>query len=182
MSDFDRTGSDPQEHPSSLSDAIDRLLDLMDAAPGDERMPRVRGGERDEIDPRVRRGVWLRDGGRCSWCGNAERGQMELDHIVPWSAGGTDRSANLRVLCTRCNERRSNYQSDALIARVIPVSYACSRCAGRLVDERYETKVWDSTEDHVEDWRSQPVEFSDPVAAFCVTCRFAGTAERSWTL
>jgi hypothetical protein len=168
--------------PAVLAEALDRLLATLDAAPPAERLPRTRSGEREEIVPEVRRGVWLRDGGRCSWCGTSERGLMQLDHIVPWSAGGSDRSDNLRVLCAYCNERRSNFRTDMAIARVIPVSFACSRCAWMRVNDAYATSDLDGLEALDDAPLERTVEYADPVAAFCVTCRFAGTAERSWTL
>lgn len=32
----------------------------------------------------------------------------EVDHIVPYSRGGTDSIDNVRVICRRCNQRRGN--------------------------------------------------------------------------
>ena len=138
-----------------------------------ERMPVVRTGERPPVDPLVRRGVWLRDNGRCSWCGSSERGQMVLDHIVPWSAGGSDRSENLRVLCWDCNTERSNFRTDSAGARALPVSSMCTRCSGYY-----------DRQDDVDDVPigvPEPMELGEPVAAFCVTCRSGGTADRAWT-
>lgn len=33
---------------------------------------------------------------------------MSIDHIVPVSKGGTNERSNLRVLCTRCNSKKSD--------------------------------------------------------------------------
>ncbi|WP_081871909.1 HNH endonuclease [Nocardia otitidiscaviarum] len=63
--------------------------------------------ERAPIDRITRVGVYARDGWKCQWCGAAHH--LELDHIVPWSAGGSDSPSNLRTLCKSCNEKRSNY-------------------------------------------------------------------------
>ena len=51
---------------------------------------------------RVRREVLERDGYRCQGCGKA--GVLEVDHVVPVSAGG-DRwdLANLQALCRGCH-------------------------------------------------------------------------------
>ena len=76
-----------------------------------ERHPVTRSGERDPIPPHLRSAVFLRDGGKCQFCGERVPAGMpwHLDHIKPWSAGGTDDSTNLRVLCERHNVERSNY-------------------------------------------------------------------------
>ena len=45
-------------------------------------------------------------GHRCSGCGKSPRDRgtrLEIDHIIPVSAGGTNDPMNLRVLCFRCN-------------------------------------------------------------------------------
>jgi hypothetical protein len=67
-----------------------------------------RVGPREIIPAAVRRAVWVRDGGRCSWpldgggtCGSTHR--LELDHVVPWARGGEDTVANLRLTCAAHN-------------------------------------------------------------------------------
>ena len=60
----------------------------------------------------VRREVWLRDGGCCSYvdpyrgrrCGS--RFLLELDHIVPFALGGSAEPGNLRVYCAAHNRFR----------------------------------------------------------------------------
>ena len=60
----------------------------------------------------VRREVWRRDGGCCSYvdphsgrrCGS--RFLLELDHIVPFALGGSAEPGNLRVLCAAHNRLR----------------------------------------------------------------------------
>jgi hypothetical protein len=63
-----------------------------------------RDGPRQAIPAAVRRAVWVRDGGRCTWsldgggrCGSTHR--LELDHIHPWARDGEPTVANLRVVC-----------------------------------------------------------------------------------
>lgn len=34
--------------------------------------------------------------------------KMEVDHILPWSQGGSDESSNLQPLCRPCNRNKSN--------------------------------------------------------------------------
>jgi hypothetical protein len=72
-------------------------LNRIDAAPS--RLRR-------HIPDDVRRFVFRRDGGRCSHCG-AEH-ELQLDHIIPVSRGGSSVPENLQVLCGPCNRRKSN--------------------------------------------------------------------------
>lgn len=61
-----------------------------------------------------KKGFWY----RCNHCGrpcvrNAGRRtpdylKMEVDHIVPWSKGGSDELYNLQPLCKPCNREKSN--------------------------------------------------------------------------
>jgi 5-methylcytosine-specific restriction endonuclease McrA len=60
------------------------------------------------ISAAVRRVVWMRDGGRCSYFGPAgpcgESRSLEIDHITPWALGGrSDVVSNLRLLCRAHN-------------------------------------------------------------------------------
>jgi hypothetical protein len=63
-----------------------------------------RTGPRETIPAAVRRALWERDGGRCSWpldsggaCGSTHL--LELDHLKPWAGDGEPTVANLRVVC-----------------------------------------------------------------------------------
>ena len=75
----------------------------------DDRLARAaatpRSGTRRAIPARVKREVWQRDGGECSFvdpdsgrrCGS--RFLLEIDHVVPYAVGGTHDAGNLRVYC-----------------------------------------------------------------------------------
>jgi hypothetical protein len=67
-----------------------------------------RTGSRESIPAAVRRAVWQRDAGRCTWpldsggcCGSTH--QLELDHVVPWAKEGEPTVENLRLVCHRHN-------------------------------------------------------------------------------
>ena len=59
----------------------------------------VRNGSRPGIAQSIRRDVLA--AGECAYCGDTER--LEVDHIKPWSKGGTHTRTNLQALCCRCN-------------------------------------------------------------------------------
>lgn len=50
--------------------------------------------------PLNRRAVFLRDGGRCQYCG---RKAESIDHVVPRSKGGEHTWENVVAACSRCN-------------------------------------------------------------------------------
>jgi 5-methylcytosine-specific restriction endonuclease McrA len=52
----------------------------------------------------TRRLVWHRDGGRCRGCGAAS--DLQFDHIIPRSLGGSGRAENVEVLCGPCNRMK----------------------------------------------------------------------------
>ena len=72
---------------------------------GGSAQPSQRARRSRYIPAPVRREVWRRDGGRCSYldphsgrrCGS--RFLLELDHIVPFALGGSAEPGNLRLRC-----------------------------------------------------------------------------------
>jgi hypothetical protein len=66
--------------------------------------PLIARARRRDVPRRVQRAVFARDGRVCGICGATDR--LELDHVIPWSAGGPETVENLRVLCKPCNVRR----------------------------------------------------------------------------
>lgn len=73
---------------------------------GSGRLRRKRGG-RKKISKTMRYTVLHRDNYRCKSCGRSpatHRGvQLQIDHIVPWSKGGSTQIDNLQTLCVECN-------------------------------------------------------------------------------
>ncbi len=53
--------------------------------------------------PLSRRGVFLRDGGRCQYCGDKAE---SIDHVIPRSRGGEHRWENVVAACRRCNTQK----------------------------------------------------------------------------
>lgn len=93
-----------------------------------ERMAVIRTGEREPMPSELRYAIASRDGFHCAWCWSNK--ELQIDHIIPWSAGGSNDTTNLRLLCGPCNRKRSNYESDSGTAHPKPITLACLRCTG----------------------------------------------------
>lgn len=88
-----------------------------DRGPGAAARPATAPGSSDakrrsrRVLAAVKREVWTRDQGRCSYvspegrrCESADA--LEYDHIVPWADGGrSDTTENIRLLCRAHNQR-----------------------------------------------------------------------------
>lgn len=56
------------------------------------------------IDYDTRQFVWKRDGGACCHC--AATTNLQFDHIIPRSRGGSGAASNVEVLCRACNSKK----------------------------------------------------------------------------
>jgi 5-methylcytosine-specific restriction endonuclease McrA len=159
LEDYYRT--DPAPVPS-------RGLSLLPEDP--RRHPVVRLGQRPEIPLHIRIAVYMRDGNVCCNCRTYVREvPKELDHIHPWSAGGSDRSTNLRLLCRRCNQARSNFVDGTPPAQ--PVTWWCTDCWG--VDTRREA-MWTNKLGEF-GWRGRkPLIYPEQSALVLAYCAFDG--------
>lgn len=54
--------------------------------------------------------VIQRDGKVCAVCSeNIAPEEVQFDHIIPYSKGGSSDESNIRVLCERCNKKKSSH-------------------------------------------------------------------------
>ena len=105
------------------------------------------------ISPKVRNEILERNGFTCQLCGagaqdpdpiNRSRTvRLHIDHIVPVSQGGTDNPTNLRVLCSTCNEGKSNIEIPSesaknLLIRIRKASRSVQREVYEALKKRFE--------------------------------------------
>lgn len=102
-----------------LEDVIGACLDdsLRKRAPEEKapRKPAKTAKPSRRIPAAVKREVFARDGGCCSFVGPdghrcEERSGLEYDHIVPVAAGGKSVASNLRLLCVGHNQLLARQQ------------------------------------------------------------------------
>jgi hypothetical protein len=108
----------PDGDPAAIMDrALTALLEQIARDKfGDADRPRRGRKGRDDtryISVAVRRAVWLRDLGRCTFVGKGghrceERGFLEFHHIVPFAAGGKATAENLTLRCSAHNRHEAD--------------------------------------------------------------------------
>lgn len=81
--------------------------------------------------PNTRARIYERDGHACVWCGKyLGNPEATLDHVIPRSAGGSNRYWNLITACRGCNSRRKDtpahmfartfgFEEHAIAARIL---------------------------------------------------------------
>jgi 5-methylcytosine-specific restriction endonuclease McrA len=95
-----------------LKRALDALVEKLEKkklAKSDRPRPQRATAKNHQIPAAVRRSVWARDGGECTFVGEhgkrcESRTRVELDHIVPVAKGGQPTTSNLRLLCHAHNQ------------------------------------------------------------------------------
>jgi hypothetical protein len=148
-------------------------------------------GKRELIPWIVRCAVYYRDDGTCQICGQFRPKPVNLDHVIPWSAGGSDRSHNLRVACESCNVERSNYVDGTEERSRPPVTWWCVYCHSTRHEVHPRHWVCAVAKCRVnrvgrsgqmpDDWYEQVAQVEPLTAdtfAFCAHCNDYGYTER----
>jgi len=79
---------------------LDRLRKIRAAEEDAER------GRRERIADETRAAVWQRDEGRCVRCGSEH--ELQFDHVIPFSRGGSNVADNIQILCGPCNRAKGD--------------------------------------------------------------------------
>jgi hypothetical protein len=102
----------PSGDPAAIFErALTLLIDDLEkrklAAVSRPRAAELSSSDSRHVSASVRRQVLARDGGRCAFVGTngrcAERGFLELHHVVPFAAGGKTTTQNLELRCRAHN-------------------------------------------------------------------------------
>jgi hypothetical protein len=79
------------------------------------------------IPAAVKREVWRRDGARCAFVGSArrcaERGFLELHHVVPFATGGEATTANIELRCRAHNAYEAELSFGSFVLREYQAEY-----------------------------------------------------------
>ena len=60
---------------------------------------------RKRIPDDVKQYIWTRDAGQCQSCGSVS--ELQFDHVIPVSMGGSNDVENLQILCGPCNRSKA---------------------------------------------------------------------------
>lgn len=83
------------------SEAIKELV-----ADGKLTIDHFKEHDRRPIPSHIKQAVWKRDKQTCVNCGSQK--DLEFDHVVPVSMGGSNSLNNIQLLCLKCNRTKSN--------------------------------------------------------------------------
>ncbi|MDD9869235.1 MAG: HNH endonuclease [Gammaproteobacteria bacterium] len=99
--------SEPFDFPAYGFSRLDELDVIISKSvqPADDSQEENEQTKRSRhISESVRHEVWRRDQGRCCQCGSKEN--IEFDHIIPFSKGGSNTARNIQLLCESCNAKK----------------------------------------------------------------------------
>jgi ATP adenylyltransferase len=102
--------------------------------------------DKDPVPDSLYYRVLRESGGRCALCGASKKDRpLHVDHIKPRSRGGKTEYENLQVLCSKCNQAKSNKDdTDFRISGRTDSDPDCRFCREKIKDRivvEYDT-VW----------------------------------------
>jgi hypothetical protein len=85
------------------------------------------------ISATTKKVVYARDGGKCQCCGSSQN--LEYDHIMPFSCGGSNDASNIQLLCMSCNRSKSN----SCVCKIHNKRVGISCCDGNTTKKKEST-------------------------------------------
>lgn len=100
------------EMATSKTVPVERLIELgwIEYA-SESAQPSAEGWASRYVSTELRLSIFERDGNACVTCGSVEN--LEVDHIIPISRGGSGVKDNLQLLCRTCNRKKRVRLNDA---------------------------------------------------------------------
>lgn len=78
---------------------------------------------RETFSMSKKQAVYASYNGKCAICGKYVKfKRMSIDHIVPYSRGGTDDLNNLQLTCKSCNSVKSYLTMQELYEKILDIS------------------------------------------------------------
>ncbi len=83
--------------------------------------------------------VFTRDRGVCQCCGSST--DLEYDHIIPYSCGGTSVASNIQLLCLKCNRSKSNSCTCKVHNKIVGTDCCDKKTTGTIINTPTNTSV-----------------------------------------
>ena len=105
---------DAELNPVKIEAEVEQLLDDDEVQRESGIYPYILTREAKRLhlrsfDKRMRRRIHRKQNGICAICEKEFKlGEMEADHITPWSEGGKTVEENCQMLCKKCNREKSS--------------------------------------------------------------------------
>jgi len=113
--------------------------------------PRTRTQGMNWITKKKRLAIYLRDGLTCAYCGSTleDGAKLSLDHLKPYSKGGSNEATNLVTCCGKCNSSRQDRPwkdftkdvSQYLLVNSEEIIAHINRCRRRKIDPAAAQKI-----------------------------------------
>ncbi len=119
------SGNDAEVLDRALTSLLTDLARKKFAATDKPRPSRKATSGSRHIPAEVRRAVWLRDLGRCTFVGKTgrrcnERAFVEFHHVKPWAVGGEATAENIELRCKSHNHHEARVFFDRVREAVTP--------------------------------------------------------------
>lgn len=111
------------------------------------------------MSPKLRFEILRRDGFTCQYCGKTGTDkELEIDHVVPFSKGGTNDEGNLITACFDCNRGKRDTEiipndepMPAMATPIDPDEMMIKLCENKTIDTKTLSTYFDNKYEHRKD-------------------------------